>query len=193
MKGGAVESSRASEGERKGLKFGFGSFWGFFSVLSVLGNAIKRLAPVALEPFQNGSATLSPTFWAGYMSFVGYMAYTEGYKAFQQKFSRLVVRRAMTLDEGEASPLRLLLAGPYSMGLFGATKKRKIVSWSITTGVVVLVQIVKRLPYPWRSLVDAGVVAGLTWGSISMCVIYGKSLFGHIPEIDPAIPEKEEK
>lgn len=118
------------------------------------------------------------------------MAYAEGFKGFQKKFSPLVVKRALTLDaEGGRGPLRLLFAGPYSMGLFHATKKRRIVSWGLTTGVFCLVQLVKRLPYPWRSVVDAGVVVGLSYGMASICLIWARAIMGTAPAIDPEMPE----
>lgn len=76
-------------------------------------------------------------------------AYAEGYKAFQLKFSPLVVQRAMTLSRSPSPPLHHTLLAPfYSMGLFHASKKRKIVSWSISIGVAFIVGAVKRLPYP---------------------------------------------
>ena len=40
-----------------------------------------------------------------------------------------------------------------------------IVSWSVSIGVAVIVAAVKRLSYPWRNIVDAGVVVGLSWGA----------------------------
>lgn len=144
-----------------------------------------------------------------YGVFSALMAYAEGFKGFQKKFSPLVVKRALTLDatadpagdgggqqqqrrRRRAGPLRLLLAGPYSMGLFHATKKRKTLSWGLTAGVMCLVQVVKRLPYPWRSIVDAGVVVGLSYGSLSICVIWARALMGRPPSIDPALPGEKE-
>lgn len=142
-----------------------------------------------------------------YAGFSALMAYAEGFKGFQKKFSPLVVKRALTLDptaamspadqkqkqqrRRRAGPLRLLLAGPYSMGLFHATRKRKTVSWSLTAGVLCLVQMVKRLPYPWRSIVDAGVVVGLSYGTLSICVIWARAILGRAPSIDPALPEEK--
>jgi len=168
--------------------FGIASLWGVVGVCAVVFNAVKRLLPVALEPFSKGGVSVS--FWVGYVSFSVLMAYAEGYKAFQKKFAPLVVKRALTLDK-KASPLQLVLAAPYSMGMFHATKKRKIVSWSITAGVFLLVKIVKTLPYPYRSLVDAGVVAGLSWGGVSIIYNYIRSLGGHVPDIDPALPKTD--
>ena len=130
-----------------------------------------------------------------YGGFAALMAYAEGFKGFQKKFSPLVVKRALTLDSpkagsgSRAGPLRLLLAGPYSMGLFHATKKRLTVSWGLTTGVLCLVHLVKKLPYPWRSIVDAGVVVGLSYGTLSICFIWARAVMGKAPAIDPALPE----
>ena len=119
-----------------------------------------------------------------------WFAYVEGYKGFQTKFSPLVVKRSLTLEPGKSGIHHILLAPLYSMGLFHASKKRKIVSWSVTIGVAAIVAAVKRLPYPWRNIIDAGVVAGLTWGSLSIIAIYCKAwILGKPPAIAPALPE----
>lgn len=116
-----------------------------------------------------------------------WFAYVEGYKGFQTKFAPLVVARSRTISKKWN---HILFAPFYSMGLFHATKKRLIVSWSVTTGVAAIVAVVKKLPYPWRNIVDAGVVAGLSWGSVSMLVLLVKSLYSNkSPDIDPALPE----
>ena len=84
----------------------------------------------------------------------------------------------------------MIFAPFYSMGLFHATKKRKIVSWSVTIGVAAIVAAVKRMPYPWRNIIDAGVVAGLSWGSLSIVLLYLKAwIMDKPPTIDPALPE----
>jgi hypothetical protein len=163
--------------------------WGVLTVLFVLGNAIKRVLPIALQPFSQKD--LSPLQWVTYGIFSLFMAYAEGYKAFQLKFSPLVVRRAIDLNE-RRNFLNTLFAGFYSMGLFGATKKRMITSWALSAGVFALVSIVKRLPYPWRSIIDGGVVVGLTYGSLSICWNYLRSFMGIIPDIDPCLGDHDE-
>lgn len=162
--------------------------WGVCGFLGILASAIGRLAPIALQPIIKKD--LSPLKWVIYGASVCGFAYVEGYGAFQKKFSPLVVQRAMTLKQG-ASPLQVALAPFYSMGLFHATRKRKTVSWTISLSVAVIVGIVKRLPYPWRSIVDAGVCSGLFWGGMSIVVFYVKAIFGESPGVDPALPEKE--
>ena len=75
-----------------------------------------------------------------------------GYKAFQLKFSPMLVQRAMSDDSRPAghtatAPHRAR-APLYSKGLFHATKKRRIIAWSIYSGVALMVGLVKRLSYP---------------------------------------------
>lgn len=79
------------------------------------------------------------------------------------------------------------------MGLFGATKKRMLVSWLMMVGVFLLVKIVKILPYPWRSIVDSGVVAGLSIGTLSIGWHFTRALFGYLPNVDPCLPDANEK
>lgn len=123
-----------------------------------------------------------------------WFAYVEGYKGFQTKFSPLVVKRSFTLIPGRNGTklYHYFLAPLYSMGLIHATRKRKIVSWSVSIGVAAIVAAVKRLPYPWRNIIDAGVVAGLSWGSLSILIIYIKSwITGQPPRnVDSALPDQ---
>ena len=164
--------------------------WGVIQVLSILANAIKRVVPIAIQPILQRD--LQPTQVVIGIIWCVYMLYTEGYKTFQQKFSPLVVKRAFGLSKNP-SIMKVLFAGPYSMGLFGATRKRMIVSWSVTLGVFAIVKIVKKLPYPWRSIVDAGVVLGLTYGALAMCFQTVRAMFGYIPDVDECLPLKNDE
>lgn len=171
------------------------SLWGASGVLYILAKAIKRVLPIALEPFTKaeGVVPLSQLQLIAYIVTCLWFAYVEGYKGFQLKFSPLVVSRSFTLSS--SSPIHHILLAPlYSMALFHATKKRMIVSWSVSIGVAAIVAAVKRLSYPWRNIIDAGVVTGLTWGSISILGGYIISLVTGIAPIgvDPALPEKKE-
>ena len=163
--------------------------WGILGVLMLLGNAIKRLLPIALQPFYNNDLTSMQ--WTIYTTWGLFMAYAEGYKGFHQKFSPLVVKRAFTLHNNR-SILNIIFAWAYSMGLFAATKKRMIISWSISAGVMVLVMLVKNLSHPWRCIVDGGVVAGLTIGSLSIVYHYIIAIFGKLPDIDACLIESND-
>lgn len=172
------------------------SLWGSCGVVYILAKAIKRVVPIALEPFTKaeGVVPLTQVQLAAYIITCLWFAYVEGYKGFQLKFSPLVVSRSFTLQPSSSPIHHLLLAPLYSMGLFHATKKRMIISWSVSIGVAAIVAAVKRMPYPYRNIVDAGVVCGLTWGSISILGGYIISLVTGIAPIgvDPALPEKKE-
>lgn len=162
------------------------SSWGVLGVVMLIANALQRLFPVALQPLIQKDLTTEQVLI--YIAWTIYMIYVEGYKAFHLKFSPFVVRRSLTLTDNPTF-LKSLLAGPYCMGLFSATKKRMILSWSLMIGVFALVKVVKLLPYPWRSIVDAGVVCGLSVGTLSIIYHYILALLGRVPSIDPDLPE----
>ncbi|KAG7339761.1 hypothetical protein IV203_025441 [Nitzschia inconspicua] len=170
----------------------FGSLWGSFGVIYILAKAVKRVIPIAMEPFAGGSLTFTPFQWSMYALSCLFFAYAEGYKGFHLKFSPLVVKRSFTLVIGTPqgnNPLNYLLAPLYSMGLFAATRKRLITSWSVTLGVAAIVAAVKRLPLVPRCIVDAGVIVGLTLGSMSIVYHFVKSIVtGKLPQIDPCLP-----
>uniref|UniRef100_A0A7R9U4W5 Uncharacterized protein n=2 Tax=Pinguiococcus pyrenoidosus TaxID=172671 RepID=A0A7R9U4W5_9STRA len=119
------------------------------------------------------------------------MAYAEGVKGFQKKFCPFVVRRAQLL-KGSTNPLHCIFAPFFCMGLFHASKKRKILSWSLLIGVFGIIQVAKRLAYPWNAIVDAGAVVGLGWGCISLGATYVRSLFGQVPSISAELPSETE-
>ncbi len=48
--------------------------------------------------------------------------------------------------------------------------------------------LVRALAQPWRGIVDAGVVVGLTWGCVAILVFWARSLLGRPPEIAPDFP-----
>ena len=167
------------------------ALWGVLQVLSILLNAIKRLRERALLPIHKRD--LTATQWCLYFTSIILMMYKEGYEAFQLKWAPLVVKRAFMLGSSPEHPLtvaNVLLAGPYAMGLFGATRNRMIVSWSVTIGVTALVRVVKKMPYPYRNIVDAGVVFGLSYGSMALLYTFVDTLkSGVLPNVDPCFVE----
>lgn len=161
--------------------------WAVLGVVYFLFKGLKRLVPYALQPFTDGMGTAS---WVAYVLTAVFFAYCEGYRGFQQRFSPLVVRRAFLLNN-QQPPLRQVLAPAYAMALFGATEKRKRIEWGIVFAIICLVVVVKRLPYPYRSILDVGVCVGLSWGICSVLAIFAKSLrTGHAPDVDPCLPEE---
>lgn len=196
--GGGGDDGRAPQVMDLNLTTGkvVSSLWGSLGVVYILVKAIKRVVPIALEPFRSEGVVAPLTRYqlGAYIVTCLWFAYVEGYKGFQMKFSPLVVSRSFTLQPS-TSPLHHILFAPlYSMGLFHATKKRLIVSWCVSIGVTGIVAAVKRLPYPWRNIVDAGVAVGLSWGTISIMGGYIISLVTGIApiDVDPALPLKKD-
>ena len=55
------------------------SAWGALGVMYILLSPLKRLLPIAVQPFQS-PGDLSTLGWASYALWVAMMAYMEGYK-----------------------------------------------------------------------------------------------------------------
>jgi len=158
--------------------------WAIGGVVLLLSSAVWRLAPLALEAL---SEPLTWVHWAFLVPWVFFMAYSEGYRGFQKGFSPRVVVRAWSLLRRPRAH-HVLLAPAIAMGWMYATRKRLIVSWSLTVGIVGLVLLVRLLPQPWRGLVDGGVVLGLGWGLAAIAVYAAAALAGRPPDVPADLP-----
>ncbi|MCK9419120.1 MAG: hypothetical protein M0R70_07060 [Nitrospirae bacterium] len=163
----------------------FGAFWGLAGVALLLGSAIYRLTPLALDAFVYD---WSWHHWLSFALMLFFMAYAEGYRAFQQGFSPRVAARARYLRDHPVA-LHVLFAPFFCMAYFHARKRRQIVSISVTAGIIVLVILVRFLPQPWRGIIDGSVVVGLAWGLVSL-IVFGYQAFtaDHFP-YSPEVPE----
>ena len=162
------------------------SWWGLCGVVALLGSAIARLSPIAFDAFDDGALALHHyVFLAGWLAFMGY---TEGYRGFQLGYSPRVVKRALELAD-ERRPWLVAFAPVVVLGYVYGTRKRLIVSWTITCAVVGLVVVVRQLAQPWRGLVDLGVVLGLGWGLVFVGWNVAKVLRGDpLAEVDAGMP-----
>ena len=141
-----------------------GYIWGIGGVLALLVFAIYRLAPMALA-LQYASMGL--LHWGLLIFSVIYMAYAEGYRGFHLGFAPRVVKRALYLIR--EPKLHLVVFAPvFCMGYIHATRRRQISSLGLTGLIVFFVVLVRLLPQPWRGILDAGVVTGLTIGCFSI-------------------------
>ena len=141
-----------------------GFYWGIAGVILFLSFAVLRLSP---RMFELVNYTLGPLHWLLLLVFVPWMAWAEGYRGFHRAFSPRVIARARYLRAG-SHPVLSLLAPLFCMGYIHATRKRKIVSWTVTLGIVGLVMLLRITPQPWRGIIDTGVVTGLSLGIISL-------------------------
>lgn len=135
-------------------------FWGLGGVVALLSLAILRLFAISIDAF---GFSLTLTHWVVFVLSVILMAYAEGYRTFQKSWAPRVVQRAFQLQH-QWTPITLLLAPFYCMSFFQATRKRCITAWVTTVCIVLLVIVMNRMAQPWRGLIDAGVVVGLSWG-----------------------------
>jgi len=164
-----------------------GAIWGLAGVLLLLASATLRLAPLALDAF---SYDLSWLHWVSLTVIVLGMAYAEGYKGFQKAFSPRTAARARYLRQNPRI-LHVVLAPFFCMGYFHATRRRKITSIALTSGIVVLIILVHFVEQPWRGIIDAGVVVGLAWGIVSLVVFSIQALLQDDYFCSPEVPDKE--
>ncbi|MEJ2697154.1 MAG: hypothetical protein P8013_10955 [Candidatus Sulfobium sp.] len=164
-----------------------GSFWGITGVLVILGSAVYRLTPLALEVF---SYDLLWYHWFSVCLSLLLMAYAEGYRGFQQRFSPRVAARAKYLAD-HPRLLHIFLAPIFCMGYFHATRKRKITSFSVTAAIIVLIVLVRLMHQPWRGIVDLGVVTGLIWGFVSVLFFGIKAFTSEDFAFSPEVPGGE--
>ena len=100
----------------------FGAFWGLAGVALLLGSAIYRLTPLAIDAF---TYDWSWYHWLSFALMLFFMAYAEGYRAFQLGFSPRVAARARHLRD-HPNALHAILAPLFCMAYFHAPKRRQI-------------------------------------------------------------------
>jgi hypothetical protein len=165
-----------------------GAVWGLAGVSLLLGSAIYRLSLLVIECF---SYHFLWYHWVTLVLVVLFMAYSEGYRAFQRGFSPRVAARARYL-RNHPHALHVLAAPFFCMGYFHAPRRRRVTSISVTAGIVVLVLLVRLLKQPWRGIIDLGVVVGLAWGFISLLVFSVLAFTSKMFPYSPEVPEVNE-
>lgn len=157
--------------------------WAVVPVLLLLSSAIYRLGIHAVVAL---SDSLSLLQWCALMFSVIYMLHAEGYKGFYKAFApRFAARVRYVRDNGSA--LQRIFAPVFCFGFFGATRRRLIATYLLTTMIICMVLLVSQVAQPWRGIIDAGVVAGLIVGVISIVYFLAQALnqenFEYSPEI----------
>lgn len=176
-------NNRQSNGYR--LLGGIGAIWGIVGVSLILGRGLSCIYPFSRELC---GIHLSSLQWVGLAASLALLGYAEGYKAFHLGFSPRVAARALYL-RSNPTLLRVVLAPLFCMGFFHATRKRKTVTYSVTTGVILLIIGVSRMEQPWRGIIDVGVLLGLGWGLVSVWYHSISVFFGNGPSIAPDTPD----
>jgi len=140
-------------------------------VAGILAWAIVRLAAIALDALEQ---PLSWYHWAAIGAFIPFMAWSEGLRGFQRRFSPRVAERAMLIRTAPTAA-RVIFAPLFAAGFFGGSRREQIGACAGTVAIVVLVVIVHRLDQPWRGILDAGVVTGLTWGVVATLALSARA------------------
>lgn len=160
-----------------------GAIWGFAGIALLLGFAIYRLMPVAVEAFR---FDLFWYHWAALVINTLSMAYSEGYRGFQNSFSPRVAARCKYLRK-HPSTLHVLLAPLFCIGYFHVLRNKQRQILALTAAIIVLIIIVQSIDQPWRGIIDAGVVVGLSWGLITLFAFATKAAllddFDYSPEV----------
>jgi len=117
-----------------------------------------------------------------------FMGFAEGYSGFQQGFSPRVAARIRYLSE-HVTVTRFIFAPLFCMGFFHIEKRRQFISFALVVGIFLLVQLVHMLAQPWRGIVDAGVVLGLSWGVVSLTIFTAQAFWGKTFSHSPEVPE----
>lgn len=160
--------------------------WAIGGTVFLLVQALYKLWPMAAEALALG---LDPIHWVAVPLWMAFMAYTEGYRGFWQRFSPRAAVRAEWLAR-HPSPLLVLLAPLVAMGMFHANRRRLIGSWLLLAGIVAIVIVVRQLPQPWRGVVDSGVLVGLSIGTVSTLWFAIRTLAGRPPAIAADLPTR---
>jgi hypothetical protein len=166
------------------------TWWGVLGFTAILLQALRHLVPLSLEPIRAGH--VSPGVWVAYAVSIAFTGYSEGYRGFQRLVAPRIVVRALYLAR-HPTPVRVALAPLFCAGFFHASRRRLITTWIFYPLLVVVIIAVRQLPQPWRGVVDAGVVVGLTWGAIAILVFFGRALAGHPPAASAELPEGAEE
>lgn len=159
------------------------ALWGITGIGLLLGSAIYRLSSIGWQTF---NYELLWYHWLALALCVLFMGFAEGYRGFQKAWSPRVAARALYLSQN-VSPVRFVLAPLFCMGFFSIVRKRMIVTYCLTLGILMLVLLVHQFEQPWRGIIDLGVVTGLVWGLTSLLVFtyqaFSKESFAYSAEM----------
>jgi len=146
-----------------------GVAWATLGVAGLLSFAIYRLYPKAVAAYHGG---LSTGQWLLTGAVCVGMAYAEGYRGFQTRFSPRTAARIRYLPDRPDLVLSLF-APLFAMGFIHANRRTRST---------------QQLGQPWRGIVDAGVVIGLSWGVLSLAWCIVKALGRPDFEVSPEVP-----
>ena len=148
------------------------AIWGAMGLVALLGYAIVRLASVVADGTGHHWGWQHIAVAAGNTVF---MAWSEGYRGFQLRFSPRSAARVKWLAQ-HANAMQMLLAPLFVMGYFGTTRRRMIGVYLLTGFILAAIAVIHGLAQPWRAALDIGVVVGLAWGLVTFLAALRRTL-----------------
>lgn len=173
-------NSTASETRGNGL-----FIWAIAGVVLLLSQAMFRLSQIAWEAISSG--TMSQSQIAICIAWSLSNIYLEGYRGFHKRFVPRVIARAHYLAT-QPRPHTVLFAPLFAMAFFHSNRRAKGAAWGVTIAVMLAIVLVRTLAQPWRGIIDAGVVTGLGFGTLSLLIGASARLLGKDPTNSPDLP-----
>jgi len=150
------------------------SGWAVSFVVMTFASAVYRLGSRGLALFDR---SLQVHEWVALAVCAVLFAYGEGYRALHLRFVPAVLARVAAL--ADASPHRpgiWLVAPLCALGLVQRDRAARLRSWTGLALIVLAITVVRRLPQPWREIIDASVALALTIGIVSLVLGFARWL-----------------
>lgn len=163
--------------------------WAILGWSGILLFAILRLNIHAMKALEMDLTAVQLT---ALMINVVFMLWAEGYRGFQQRFSPRAAARVLYL-RNNPDLLDVCLAPLFCIGYYHATPRVLRLAWIGTGLILLLVVLVNNLPQPWRGILDAGVVLGLSWGLLSFLLMSWRALRSGGYPVDPEVPGEAQR
>ena len=158
--------------------------WASAALTGLLLYAIVRLAAVVVDGL---AVPWDWRHWTVAALNAAFMAWSEGYRGFQLRFSPRAAARVKWLLR-DATPVDAVLAPLFAMGYIHATRRRIVGTYVLTAFVAGAIVVVHMLPQPWRAALDIGVVIGLAWGLASFLQALRSTLAADGFPVSPELP-----
>ncbi len=159
--------------------------WAILGVTLLLGQAMFRLSQIAWEALSSGLMSNSQIAICAAWTISN--IYLEGYRGFHTRFVPRVIARAHHLALHPRQPA-VIFAPLFAMAFFHSNRRAKAAAWGVSLAVIIAIVYVRTLPQPWRGIIDAGVVAGLLFGTLSLLWSALGRLRGNNPTSSPDLP-----
>ena len=159
--------------------------WAIVGILAVFGGAIYRLGTKAWVLVDT---PLTSFQWALLVFVVVFMAYSEGYKGFQKAYAPRVAARLKFLYEN-VTLKRAVFAPLFCMGFFDIQRRRQIATFILSAFIILMIFSLSMVSQPWRGIVDAGVVVGLSWGLAAIIGFCVQAFWAERFDYSPEMPE----